>query len=56
MSKFRESLIDRMIAIYGMEHPAVIEFAQLCESYADTPHMDWCLMVLLDSHERQHNM
>ena len=33
MNDFRESLIDRMIKIYGYEHRYVIQFAKMCEKY-----------------------
>jgi len=32
MSKLREKLVDRMIRIYGYEHPRVIAFANACET------------------------
>ena len=31
MNEKREQLIDRMIHLYGFEHPNVIAFAKLCE-------------------------
>lgn len=31
MNKKREELIDRMIHIYGFEHPLVIRFVERCE-------------------------
>ena len=31
MNKNRETLLDRMIHIYNLEHPAVIRFAEMCE-------------------------
>ena len=32
MTEYRKNLIDRMIRIYGFEHPLVIDFCKLCES------------------------
>ena len=32
MSEAREKMIDRMIRIYGFEHPVVLDFCKLCES------------------------
>jgi hypothetical protein len=31
MSETRERLIDRMIKVYGFEHPVVLDFCKLCE-------------------------
>lgn len=31
MNRYRESLVDRMITLYGFESPVVIKFAQLAE-------------------------
>lgn len=48
---YRESLIDRMIAIYGMEHDIVIHFAELCERWSDTPWNNECLRLMVEAHE-----
>ena len=47
----RENLIDRMIKIYGFEHPIVIQFAELCECMADTEYNNKALMTLVKAHE-----
>lgn len=47
----RENLIDRMIRIYGFEHPIVIQFAKLCERMKNTKANDKALMMLVESHE-----
>lgn len=47
----RENLIDRMIRIYGFEHPLVIQFAELCERMAYTKANDKALMMLVEAHE-----
>lgn len=47
----RENLIDRMIRIYGFEHPLVIQFAELCEDMAHTEANDKALMMLVEAHE-----
>lgn len=47
----RENLIDRMIRIYGFEHPVVIQFAELCERMADTEENNKTLMLLVEAHE-----
>lgn len=48
---YRESLVDRMIAIYGMEHNIVIHFAELCERWSDTPWNNECLRLMVEAHE-----
>lgn len=48
MTEYREKLIDRMIAIYGLEHPVVIHFAEVCE---DKWWMDEVLETVVKSHE-----
>ena len=47
----RENLIDRMIRIYGFEHPFVIQFAELCERMEDTEANNNALMTLVKAHE-----
>ncbi len=47
----RENLIDRMIRIYGFEHPLVIQFAELCERMADTEYNNNALVLLVEAHE-----
>lgn len=47
----RENLIDRMIRIYGFEHPIVIQFAELCEHMPDTEYNNKALMILVKVHE-----
>lgn len=53
MTKFRESLIDRMIAIYGFENPIVIEFARLCEYWEDNAWNNKLLTILVEVHEAE---
>lgn len=48
MTEYREKLIDRMIRIYGFEHPVVIHFAEMCE---DSWWMDEVLETVVKSHE-----
>lgn len=47
----RENLIDRMIRIYGFEHPLVIQFAELRERMADTEYNNNALKLLVEAHE-----
>ena len=54
MTKFREELLDRMIKLYGFEHPLVIQFAQSCLCYTDpslAPMWDGVLKTLVECHE-----
>ena len=51
MSAIRENLLDRMIRIYGFENDIVIQFAELCERYADNAINDKMLTVLVEAHE-----
>lgn len=44
----KEELLDRMIKIYGFEHDAVIEFAELVENDIFTDEM---LEVIVKAHE-----
>lgn len=44
----REKLLDRMIRIYGFEHDAVIEFAELIENDTFTDEM---LEIIVKTHE-----
>ena len=52
MNPMRENLIDRMIRIYGFEHPAVIHFTELCERWEDTEINDIILRLAVESHEK----
>ena len=54
MTDFRKSLLDRMIKLYGFEHPLTIQFASSCESYvtADTaPFWNNILENIVELHE-----
>lgn len=51
MTTYRERLIDRMIAVYGFEHPIAIRFAQLCEDYEESERNNKLLRVLVEVHE-----
>ena len=48
MNNYRESLINRMINLYGYEHPIVIEFAELAEHWRGDEQV---LRVIVESHE-----
>lgn len=51
MTTYRESLLDRMTRIYGLEDPIVIQFAGMCEKYANNPWNDDVLRLLVEAHE-----
>jgi len=54
MTDFRNDLLTRMIRIYGFEHPLVVAFAKLCETYISpdlAPKWDECLEALVECHE-----
>ena len=51
MNTMRKNLIDRMIKIYGFEHPSVIWFTDLCERWKDTKENDKVLRIIVESHE-----
>ena len=56
MNTMRKNLIDRMIRIYGFEHPAVIHFTELCERWEDTAIYDTILRLAVESHEKHPNL
>lgn len=51
MNEIRENYIDRMIAIYGMENPIVIQFCHLCETWEENEWNDKILRLLVEAHE-----
>lgn len=51
MTTYREHLLDRLIVIYGLEDPIVIQFARMCEEYADNAWNDDILRLLVEAHE-----
>ena len=51
MTAYREHLVDRLIRIYGFEDPIVIQFAEMCERYADNSWNDDILRLLVEAHE-----
>ena len=51
MTTYRENLLDRMIAIYGLEAPIVVQFARMCEDYHATKWNDTILRLLVEAHE-----
>ena len=51
MTTYRENLLDRMIHIYGLEGSIVIQFAGMCERYANNSWNDDVLRLLVEAHE-----
>ena len=47
MNIYREKLVDKMIQIYGYEHPLVIAFARMCETCAEDTYVDTLLETLV---------
>ena len=56
MSTMRKNLIDRMVKIYGFEHPAVIHFTEQCERWEDTEINDIILRLAVEAHEKFPNL
>ena len=52
MSAKRNELINRMIRLYGFEHPFVIEFCKMCERWAQDEDHTHLLEVFVISHEQ----
>lgn len=44
-------MIDRLIRIYGFEHPAVIRFCALCEEWEENDWNDHALAIFADALE-----
>lgn len=53
MTKFRESLVNRMIQIYGTQHKFITEFRRLCETWEDNDWNNKCLAILVHTHETE---
>ena len=51
MTNFRENLLDRMIRIYGLENPIVIDFAEWCERWEENEWNNKALTILVEAHE-----
>ena len=51
MNSVRDNLLDRMIAIYGLEHQMTVQFAYLCEQWDENEWNDKVLTLLVESHE-----
>ena len=48
MSNYRESLVNRMINIYGFENPIVVNFCRMCEMDCFS---DNALRITVEVHE-----
>lgn len=51
MTAYRESLVNRMIRVYGFEDKIVLDFARMCEKWANNDWNNKCLAILVASHE-----
>ena len=52
MSEYRDSLITRMIHIYGFEHEATIGFVKMCETYPENFETNYALTQYVEAHEQ----
>lgn len=50
MTEYREKLIDKMIQVYGYEHPLVIAFAGMCEACHSGAYEDSLLETIAKIH------
>ena len=51
MTEYRESLLTRIIRIYGFEHEVTLDFVRLCEEWVDDIAHDRILEMLVETHE-----
>lgn len=51
MTPEREAKLDRMIAIYGMEHPIVLRYAKCCEEWDVNDWNEWFLELWVRGNE-----
>lgn len=49
----REQLINRMIALYGLESPIVIQFCEMAERLPETEWNNTTLRMLVEAHEAE---
>jgi DNA polymerase III alpha subunit len=51
MSNKRKEMIEAMIALYGYEHPAVVQFCDFCERLEENEWNNRMLEILLHAHQ-----
>ena len=51
MTEYREKLIDRMVAIYGLENVYVLMFCELCQCWPVGFPWDNNLLEIVEEHE-----
>jgi len=51
MNEYRQNLADRMIDIYGLENPIVVDFVRMCEEWEVNDWNDSILRILVEVHE-----
>lgn len=49
---YRESLLDRMIRLYGFEHENVIVFASMVDKYLDSADWNNAMRLIVEAHEK----
>lgn len=51
MTAYREYLIDRLVHLYGLENPIVVDFCRYCENWANSETNDDLLTLYVKTHE-----
>jgi len=52
MLAYREEYLTRMICLYGDEHPVVVQYAHLLETFEESEWNRTVLRLLLEAHEK----
>lgn len=47
----RDKLMERMIHLYGLENPIVVDFCRLCDTLAVNDWNDKVLQIVVEAHE-----
>ena len=51
MTNYRANLVDRMIRLYGFEHPVTVLFADMADKYLGSPEWDRAMLIIVTAHE-----
>ena len=51
MTLYRETLVDRLVHIYGFENDIVVAFCEICEAWANNEWNNHLLTLLVEAHE-----
>ena len=52
MLAYREEYLTRMIRLYGYEHPVVVQYTHLLETFEENEWNRTVLRLLLEAHEK----